>query len=172
MSGIVDTGTSITIMGEEMFKPVAATAKVHKRDIKPADKTPCNYNHKPFSIDGKLKLKVTFLDLTMKTDSYVKMNAHEPLLVSDGVCRQLGIVTYHTAVDAVQSKAVNAESVVLTVRVQLVKIKTQLARPDQSVVAEVRWKAGVLEGPMLLEANPLVVNNYNINIADILLSET
>ena len=31
----------------------------------------------------------------MKTAVYVKMDAPEQLLLSEGVCRQLGILTYH-----------------------------------------------------------------------------
>ena len=33
------------------------------------------------------------------------MDASEPLLLSEGVCRQLGIVTYHPEVDASQTPA-------------------------------------------------------------------
>lgn len=36
----------------------------------------------------------------MKTSMYVKMDAPEPLLLSEGVCRQLGIVEYHPEVKA------------------------------------------------------------------------
>ena len=31
----------------------------------------------------------------MKTPVYIKMDAKEQLLLSEGVCRQLGVVTYH-----------------------------------------------------------------------------
>lgn len=34
----------------------------------------------------------------MKTPVYVKMDTHEPLLLSEGVCRQMGIITYHPEV--------------------------------------------------------------------------
>ena len=35
----------------------------------------------------------------MRTPIYVKMDAPEQLLLSDGVCCQLGIITYHPEVD-------------------------------------------------------------------------
>ena len=35
MSGVVDSGADITIMGGEMFKLVAVVAKLKKRDFKP-----------------------------------------------------------------------------------------------------------------------------------------
>jgi len=85
----------VTIIGGEMFKKVMAVAKLHKKDFKSADKIPYNYDRKPFHLDGKLELDVAFQDCTMKTDIYVKMDASEPLLLSEGMCRQLGIVTYH-----------------------------------------------------------------------------
>ena len=34
----------------------------------------------------------------MNTPVYVKVNAHEPLLLSEGVCRQMGIISYHPEV--------------------------------------------------------------------------
>ena len=40
-------------------------------------------------------LDITFLDRTIHTPVYVKMDSPEQLLLSEGVCRQLGIVSYH-----------------------------------------------------------------------------
>lgn len=42
MLGVVDMDADVTIMGGSMFKRFAAAAKLHKRDLKPADKTPHN----------------------------------------------------------------------------------------------------------------------------------
>ena len=50
MMGAVDTGSDLTTMGGEMFKQVAAAARLHKRDFGPAD----NYDRKPFRINGRL----------------------------------------------------------------------------------------------------------------------
>ena len=86
MLGIVDTAADITIIGGELSKKIAAAARLHKKDFKPADKTPYNYDKKPFHLDGKLVLDVSFQDHTMKTDVYVKMDVSEPLLLSEGVC--------------------------------------------------------------------------------------
>lgn len=60
MLGVIDTAADVTIMGGEMFKKVAAVAKFHKKDFKPADKTPYNYDKTPFRLDGKLELDVSF----------------------------------------------------------------------------------------------------------------
>jgi hypothetical protein len=40
-------------------------------------------------------LDVTFGDRTMCIAVYIKMDAPDQLLLSEGVCRQLGIITYH-----------------------------------------------------------------------------
>ena len=92
--GVVDSGADITIIGREMFKQVAAAAKLRKKDFKPLDRTPHNYQQ-PFCVDGRMDLDISFLDKTMKKPVYVKMDAHEPLLLSDSVCRQMGIISYH-----------------------------------------------------------------------------
>ena len=59
----------------------------------------------------------------MMTDIYVKMDALEPLLLSKGLCRQLGKVSYHLQVNASQPPAqeVGTTVSVPTVKVQLVQ---------------------------------------------------
>ena len=96
--GVVDTGADITIVGAEAFKRIAAVARLHRCDFKPADRTPRTYDQKTFHIDGRVDLDITFERRTMKTPVYVKMDASEQLLLSEGACRQLGIVTYHDKV--------------------------------------------------------------------------
>ena len=93
--GIVDSGADITIMGKELFKKVASVCRLKKRDFKRPDKIPKTYDRQPFSLDGRLELEITFGEKTMITTMYVKMNAHDELLLSEGVCRQLGITRYH-----------------------------------------------------------------------------
>ena len=95
MYGVVDTGADVTIINDPMYKWVAALDRLHKRDFKAPDKTPHGYGQKPFRLDGCLNLDITFGNRTMSTPIYVKMDVKKDLLVSKGVCRQLGIVTYH-----------------------------------------------------------------------------
>ena len=47
----------------------------------------------------RLDLDVTFVDKTIHTSIYVKMDAFDDLLLSEDVCHQLGIVEYHPQVD-------------------------------------------------------------------------
>ena len=49
--GVVDRGEDITIIGGEMFKQVAAAAKLRKRDFKPPDRTPrADYYGRPSAL--------------------------------------------------------------------------------------------------------------------------
>ena len=63
--------------------------------MKKPDRIPRTYDHRPFTLDGRMDLDVTFNGTTMRTQVYIKMDAREPLLLSEGVCRQLGIISYH-----------------------------------------------------------------------------
>jgi len=93
--GIVDTAADITIMGGKLFQKVTSVAKLKKKNFKPPGITPHTYDQKTFSLDGRMELDVEFCNRKMKTTIYIKMNAHDQLLLSEGVCRQLGIVQYH-----------------------------------------------------------------------------
>ena len=154
--GVVDTGADITIMGGELFKRVAAVARLRKKDFKPADRKPYTYGDQPFSLDGRMDLDVSFDGKTMCTPVYIKMDAKESLLLSEGVCRQLGIVTYHSQVvrrkGKDQGRAGRKESAhVPAVRVRLVESVRLL--PLQSMMATVEFEEGEeFEGPLLLEA--------------------
>ena len=107
--GVVDTGADITIINGPMFKWVAAVARLKKRDFKAPDKTPHGYGQKPFRLDSRLDLDITFEDKAMNTSIYVRMDAREDLLLSEGVCRQLGIVTYHPEVGPVIKGVVRSQ---------------------------------------------------------------
>ena len=54
---ITDTGADITIMDGELFKKVAAAARLRKRDLKKVDCVPCTYDGKQFDLHGRMDLK-------------------------------------------------------------------------------------------------------------------
>ena len=93
----------------------------------------------------------------MTTPIYVKMDAKEQLLISEGVCRQLGIVQYHREVKPGNSDS--KDSSVPSVRVKLVQ--TVKLRPEESVFADVRLVGEGLGGEqsvsevMLVESDEL-----------------
>lgn len=78
-------------------------ADVTHLQLKHTDKTPYTYDQKTFRLDGKLELDITFQGRqTMLTPVYLKMDAHDSLLLSEGVCRQLGIISYHPTIAVCQ----------------------------------------------------------------------
>ena len=95
---------------------------------------------------------MTFVDKTMHTVTYVKMDAFDDLLLSEGVCHQLGIVEYHPQVDASKPNCdaeVEAPPSVLSVRIQLLQC-IRLA-PRSSTLVAVKLDNHKLSGPLLLE---------------------
>ena len=95
-SGVINSGADITIMGPDLFKGVTAAARLKKSAFRKPDKVPYMYDHQPFTLHGKLDLNISFDDVSMHTT--VKMDARDPLLLSEGVCHQLGIISYHPSV--------------------------------------------------------------------------
>lgn len=91
---IVDTAADITIMGLSLFKKVAVLARL-KKDFKPADKCHHTYTHELFKLHGCMDLNITFGERTMRTPVFIKMDARDPLFLSEGACRQLGIISYN-----------------------------------------------------------------------------
>ena len=48
VQGVIDSGADITIMNGDVFKKVAAIARLRKKAFKSADKIPYGYDNKPF----------------------------------------------------------------------------------------------------------------------------
>ena len=176
ISGVVDSGADITILGGEAFKQVAAVAKLRKREFKPPDKKPRNYDQQPFRLDGRFDLNLEFRGKAMKTPIYVKMDATEPLLLSEGVCRQLGIITYHPEVHPGEGpkeepppsgNAEVTECRVPTVRVRLVESLRLL--PNETFLATVQLVDGELQGTeshLLFEPDPDLHGDRGVQISD------
>ena len=97
--GIVDSGADITILGGDLFKKVVAVARLWKQKFQAADKVPRTYDQHPFQLDSLMDLDISFSDQVIHTPIYIKMDAHDQLLLSRGVCRQLSIISYHKDVE-------------------------------------------------------------------------
>ena len=102
--GIIDTGSDLTIIGGELFKRVAAAAKLRRRDCRAPDKVPRTYAQQEFRLDGLMDLEIEFDGKSLITPVYIKVDAHDQLLLSEGVCSQLGIVRYHSDVRTWQKR--------------------------------------------------------------------
>ena len=139
--GIVDTAADITIMGGSLFKKVASVARLRKRDFKSADKVPHGYDQRPFQLNGRMDLDITFGDKTMKTAVYIKMDAVDQLLLSEGVCRQLDIISYHGNVKKCRGAKQGATH-------HIKVVKTVYVLPHQSVMAQVHVPGNC---PLLVE---------------------
>ena len=138
--GLVDTGADITIIGAQLFKKIAAVAMLKKRNFRTADKTPHGYDRRPFELHGRMELTLSFDGKEMKTMVYIKMDAADQLLLSEGVCRQLGIVTYHPSIQdwkggqlkklrggRKRARAPQSKAQVPTVHVRTTRVRTFLS---------------------------------------------
>jgi len=113
-------------------------AKLHKKDFKSPDKQPRMYNLQLFRVHGRIEVDVSFGDHTMKTPIYIKMDAPEQLLFSEGICHQLGIIRYYPDVkpgNATEKTSAVGDCKVPMVRVKLVQDIRLL--PNQHFMAEV-----------------------------------
>ena len=61
-----------------------------------------------FTLEGQMDLDISFEEHTMKTPVYIKMDATTPLLLSEGVCHQLHILSYHPSIGVPGSDAGNS----------------------------------------------------------------
>ena len=82
----------MTIINGDVFKKIA---HLEKKAFKAADKTPVGYDNQPFKLDCHLDFRMTFGDRTLHTTVYLKMDAQDPQLSSEGARHQLGIISYH-----------------------------------------------------------------------------
>ena len=175
MFGIVDSGADITIIGAELFKKDAAVAKLRKKDFKKSDKSPHGYDGQPFTLDGRMDLDITFKGKTMCTPVYVKMDAQDQLLLSEGVCRQLNILMYDPDVQVWRGGRRRKQykrgcppqkidsAKVPTVRVRLVQ--TVRLPPQRSAVVKVQMENGhMLKETLLLEPNSSWKENNGLEI--------
>ena len=160
--GIVDSGADITIIGKDLLQTIAAVSKLRKRDCKNPDKVPRTYDRKPFTLHGMLELEISFAEKKMRTKVYIKMDTSDQLLLSEGVCRQLGIIRYHPSVRPSSEEQQEGEearesmgrespedtAVVPTVRVQLLQSVT--VPPLQRLAVEVKVDSDAVSSPLLL----------------------
>ena len=130
-------------------------ARLKKKNLKPADKIPRAYDQRPFTLDGRMELVITFGEKEISTQVYIKVDAADQLLLSEGVSRLLGIVEYHPDVQIWRggrkksgTSSTRADvSNVPSVRVTLVKSVKVL--PHQSTFIPI--KAEGMQGTCLLE---------------------
>ena len=163
--GVVDTAADITIMGGKLFALVAAVAKLRKKNFKKPDKVPRNYDGREFHLDGCMEMEITFEGKTLTTKVYIKMDAVDQLLLSEGVCRQLGMVTYHPSLVSRRTPKRKEVAAVPSIRVSLVQ--SLKLPPSQSALVPIRLDSCavkedqtlLIEGEQFLDRTGLVLEN-------------
>ena len=173
--GLIDTrGANITIIGGDLFRRVATIARLRKWEFKKADKTPRTYDQKSFTLDSRMDLDLAFGDLTMRTPVYINMDAPDQLLLSEGVCRQLGIITYHPDIQKWRGgrKKQPPSAAVEKAKVPMVRVKfvqsIQLS-PHQSAVMQVQVDTCGNDDPVHIEHDPYFEYETGLRVDDVLL---
>jgi len=92
---------------------------------------------------GRMDLDVVFQDKAMRTPIFIKMDEYDQLLLSEGACQQLCILSYHEKVEQWRGGKFkpNHGDVNYSARVPMVKVhvvNTVRLLPHQSVVAKVK----------------------------------
>ena len=75
VTGIIDTGSDITIIRGDLFYHIVGTAGLEESSLKPADLKVCTYDQKPINLDGQLDLHISFGERVICTTVYVKLVA-------------------------------------------------------------------------------------------------
>ena len=125
---------------------------------------------------------ISFLNKTMNTPVYVKMDAHEPLLLSEGVCRQMGIISYYPEVQPRKSSISDSpgpvpevqkneqtksspKCLVPTIRIQMVQ--SVKLPPKQTVMVDVKLSDGITGNcPLVVEPDLTVCRDRGVQVAD------
>ena len=109
-TGVIDSGAEITIINGKLFARIAAVARLKKSRLKPPDRIPKTYDRRVFTLDGRMDLDIGFDGITMRTPIYIKVDAVDQLLLGEGVCSQLKIITYHSSVFSIGKQRVQQET--------------------------------------------------------------
>ena len=134
---------------------MAAAARLKKRDFKKSDRVPRTYDRKEFLLHGRMDLEIIFDGKVLCSPIYIKMDAHEQLILSEGVYSQLGIVEYHQNVwPGRKLPCAPDTSVVVTRQVRVLRTTTLPAGRAVIVAVTVSdSKEQSKSGPLLLEGS-------------------
>ena len=101
-----------------------------------------------------MDLDITFDSKTMHTAVYIKMDSRDPLLLSEGVCHQLDIISYHLDVEDTtpQGNRQHKQPVVPSVRIKLIHAVRLPPRHDVKVSIHLEGK-DELCGPVMIESD-------------------
>ena len=100
-TGLIGTGSDITIVRADLFYHIVEKTGLDASQLKQPDHKTCTYDQTPITLDGQMDMTLSFGKEELQATVYVKLVTPDKLLLSEAVCRQLGIVNYHPSVKAV-----------------------------------------------------------------------
>ena len=100
----------------DLLYHIVSTAGLEASKIRSADQRACAYDQKPITLDGQIDLNISFGENTLCTTVYIKLVAPDALLLSEAVCRTLGVVSYHPNVQAVQKGPVTITPITIPIK--------------------------------------------------------
>ena len=175
VTGIIDTGSDITIINGKLFKNVVDAAQLSSEAFKPANKQACAYSGQPIALDGQMDVTISFESHDIRTTIYVKLQAPDQLLLSESVCRELSIVKYHSLVHSVESEVMegsglrqensNNKSENTIAKVKMIRTVRIPANHAAVVPIQVVDKTDEIDetGLLLLEPNPVLGEALSID---------
>ena len=101
VTGLIDTGSDINIIRGDLFYMIVEKAGLELSHLKAPDHKAFTYDQKPVTLDGQMNMTFGFGEKVLHATVYVKLVAPDQLLLSETVCHQLGIVSYHPSVKAI-----------------------------------------------------------------------
>ena len=125
-----------------------------------------------------IEVDVEFQDKTMTTPIYVKMDAPEELLLSEGVCRQLSIISYHpevqtsaTAKPTTSSKGEQNEGQCTVPTVRICLIQDVRLKPDECVPIQAQMDGDTRTNmqPLLAESDRVLVEERGLQMVEAIL---
>ena len=123
-----------------------------------------------------MDLDITFNDKTIRTSVYIKMNLHDQLLLSEGVCCQLGIVHYHPDIQKLNGgRKKSAEhhkiitATISTVRVRLCKLYASFLNRAQLLDRVQIQEGHQMTMPLMLEPDSSLEESAGLQVVDGLL---
>ena len=119
-----------------------------------------------------MELDITFGEKAMHTPIYIKMDAHDQLLLFEGVCRQLDILTYHPDIHVWRGrkKQSSSEMQAQVPSVSIRLMQTVQMPPQQSALVEVRVdRTNLGDQAVHLESDPHLEKETGLVLADTLL---
>ena len=151
---------------------MAAAARLRKKNFRKPDKVPRTYDRKTFRLDGCMDMDISFADKTMTTTVYIKMDAHDQLLLSEGVCRQLGIVSYHPSIIKPEKakKMAKSSAIVPTVRVSLVQSLRLPPSHGALVSVELEGDPDDLKQPLIVLNHEDVERETGLTVEDVVIT--